>query len=342
MDVFECPCCGARIFFRNPACMACGAELVFDPQGRRFASTETSQPCANRDAIGCNWVAAGGGGRGGDLGAFCAACAMTRTSPDRGVDDNDALWAEAEGAKRWVVAGLMRWGLFTEADPHAPPVFDMLSESTAGGAAQVTMGHMEGVVTLNVAEADPAIREARRAELAERYRTMTGHVRHELGHLVFERLAQAPGFLAAFRPLFGDERDDYGAALDAHYANAADGEAPPPEGHLTDYAAAHPHEDWAETFAHHLHLVDIVDSAARVGLSSPALETAGGAGFDPYAADDAETVLNVGGELSIALNHVNRSMGLADVYPFVLTPPTREKLGFVHRWLPAAGGGAAR
>lgn len=321
MELFSCPACGSPLYFRNLAC-ACGAGLAFDPEPRRFAPLADGEACANRAAIDCNWRAEG---------RLCRACAMTRTTPQLGVDDNDLLWREAEEAKRWVLANLMRWGLFREADRRPRPIFDMLSEETAAGETRVMMGHADGVVTINVAEADPSVREARRMEMAERYRTMTGHFRHELGHFVLERLLTLPEFAGPFRALFGDERADYAAALKRHYADG-----PPADHakrHLTAYASAHPHEDWAETFAHHLHLVDMTDSAAHGGLSSAALEAAGGGAFDAYAAPDAATLLGVAVELGLAINHVNRAMGMHDVYPFVLTPTTREKLGFVHAWI---------
>ncbi|MGF1660799.1 MAG: putative zinc-binding metallopeptidase [Rubrimonas sp.] len=328
MELFRCPACGAALFFRNARCL-CGAELAFDPRRRAFLTLGPDvAPCANRAAIACQW-------RAPEPGALCLSCAMTRTVPDTGIPDAAELWADAEDAKRRVIANLMRWGFFTEADPHAPPVFDMLAETGGDG---VTMGHAAGVVTINVAEADPAVREARRARLAERYRTMIGHFRHELGHFVFDRLAAAPGFPEAFRALFGDERADYAAALEAHYARhpGSGDDDPPPPGFLTAYAAAHPHEDWAETFAHYLHLVEICDSAARAGLRAPALVTAGGGGFDPYAPCPLDALLDAAAELGVALNHVNRAMGLADLYPFVLTAPIRAKLGFVHDWIERA------
>lgn len=326
METFTCPSCGMRLFFRNRLC-GCGTEVAFDPDRRAFASLgDSCAPCGNRDAVCCNWRAA-------PDGALCRSCAMTRTVPDLGVNDNAALWAEAEEAKRWVLANLMRWGLFTERDRYPPPVFDMLAEQTQGGPATVTMGHQDGVVTINIAEADPAVREARRQQLAERYRTMTGHFRHELGHFVFARLAEAEGFLDAFRPLFGDERADYDDAMRRYYAEAP---MAPASDHVTPYAGSHPHEDWAEIFAHHQHLTDMADSAARIGLNCATLEAAGGAAFDPYDTDDTEAVLTVAMELGVALNHVNHAIGLRNAYPFVLTPEVREKLRFAHRWIGAA------
>lgn len=331
MEVFLCPACGGRLFFDNLVCI-CGADVAFDPDARTFVRLSEAAACSNRDEISCNW-------RADNDGALCRSCATTRTHPDLAMEGHRTLWADAEAAKRRVMADLMHWGLFTAADQRPAPVFDMLAESTRMGEQEVIMGHEEGLITINVAEANPAEREERREEMEERYRTMTGHFRHEIGHFVHVRLADAPGFLDAFRALFGDERADYGAALDRYYANGA-----PPgwqDTHLTEYATAHPHEDWAETFAHFLHLVALTASAKAIDLSTPALSEAG-PGFDAYAAREAEPFLTIAVELSVALNHTNRAMGLADLYPFVLTPATREKLGFVQSWLPLAGAADSR
>jgi hypothetical protein len=325
MEVFRCPDCAAAAPFRALACV-CGATLTWAPDARGFAADAAF--CANRDAAACNWAAEG-------EGALCRACAMTRTLPDLGVGDNRALWREAELAKRWVLANLMRWGWFTRTSRFAPPVFDLLCEAGAYGPTEVSMGHAEGVVTINVAEADPAVREARRAELGERYRTMTGHFRHELGHYLFGRLWTLDGFIGAFRETFGDERADYAAALGRHYEMG-----PPPDWaarHVTPYASAHPHEDWAETVAHLLHLTDIADSAIAVGLSVPALRLAPPT-FDPWDAADAEPGLTIAMDFALAANAVNRAMGLPDLYPFVVGPAARAKLGFARDWLRRGGG----
>ncbi len=321
MRIFQCPVCGEALFFENAAC-ACGARVAYDPERAAFVGQFT--PCANREVIGCNWIAEGDGG-------LCRACAMTEVIPDRSTPQNVELWAEAEFAKRWVLANLARWGWFTARDQGSRPVFRLLSEQTSTGETSVTMGHADGVVTINVIEADPAERVRRRVELGEPMRTMIGHFRHELGHFFFTRLAGEPAFLDAFRAMFGDERADYAAALQRHYS-----EGPPAywrTTYVSAYSSAHPHEDWAECFAHLLHLADIVDSFVAAGLESDA---APAADYDPYAEREADRLITFGAELGIALNHVNRSMGLADIYPFVLTPQIREKLGFVHARLHAA------
>ena len=191
------------------------------------------------------------------------------------------------------------------------------------------MGHDDGLVTINVTEADHAERVRRREDLGERLRTMIAHFRHEIGHFFFfKRLGPQPGFTGSFRDIFGDERADYGAALERHYGSG------PSEGwtdnHVTPYASSHPHEDWAETFAHLLHLTDITDSFVAAGFSAPDLP---GGPYDAYGEDDAARLIHIGAALGIGLNHINRSMGLQDIYPFVLTPVTRQKLVFAHSWM---------
>ncbi len=322
MRLHACPNCGAMLFFVNYGCSNCGQQVEFDPDTDSF--TPLATPCANRDAIDCNW-------RAPQPGALCRACDMTEVIPDDS-GENRELWAESELAKRRVIVSLGRWGWFGPRDGGPLPEFSQLSETTSGGREAVTMGHQAGVVTINLAEADPAVRMARRESFDEPYRTMVGHYRHEIGHFMFERLAARDGFLDAFRALFGDERPDYGQALAAYHQSG-----PPPgwEGWcISAYATAHPHEDWAESFAHLLHITEIVDSAVNADVAGAAGVIQG---YDPYLETDAEALLTAGGALGIALNHVNRSMGLSDIYPFVHTPKIREKLAFVHGWIRQPG-----
>ncbi|GGF58971.1 hypothetical protein SAMN05216376_104258 [Mameliella alba] len=320
MQVFNCPACQTPLWFDNDRC-TCGQEVGFDPQAQVMVAVTAR--CANHPAIGCNWLPEP------EADGLCRSCAMTETVPDLREADNLPLWARTEAAKRWMLANLARWGWFTDTDPGPRPVFSLLSEDTAQGEQQVTMGHAQGVITINVSEADEATRAERQDDLGELYRTMLGHMRHECAHFLFERLTVRPAFLARFRGLFGDERADYAKALDSHYAAPRD----PGETHITPYATAHPHEDWAETVAHLLHLVDIADSAAAAGLSLPEGPPPG---YNAYADADADRVLNHAVRLSLAVTHVNRALELPDLYPFVLTPSVRGKLGFAHDQLRAA------
>lgn len=316
MELFYAPGENAPLYFRNLVSPA-GYDVAFVPSLRAFLQLSGDvTACANRAQIGCNWAAQ-------PNDAHCISCAMTTTVPELSYGDNLRLWADAEAAKRWVIAGLMRWGFYLPGDRVEGPNFKFLSEKTSLGDVDVIMGHENGVVTINVLEADAAISEERKQRMAERYRTMTGHIRHELGHAVFMRLTALNGFLAAFRTLFGDETLEYKAALERHYQYG-----PPADfaqRHLTAYASAHPHEDWAETFAHYLHLVDMLDSARAANLVSYHV--------DPYVDGDVDHLLSAAAKIGIALNHVNRSMGMSDLYPFVFSPITLEKLGFVHHWV---------
>ena len=315
MQIFRCPNCSAPLYFHNLAC-GCGQAAIFDPEAQ--AMLPTGQTCRNREDIGCNWVA--------EKDGLCRSCAMTETVPDLREPNNLPLWEISELAKRWVIANLARWGWFSHADQGPRPTFRMLSEKTLAGEENVTMGHADGLITINVTEASEAVLAERQEELGELYRTMTGHVRHEVAHFLFLRLSQNPHFLNDFRALFGDEQTDYAAALDTHY------NSPKPAGphHITSYATAHPHEDWAETIAHLLHLVDLIDSAAAAQLSLP---EGPAPGYDAYADPDTETVVSMAVDVSIAVNHVNRALDLPDVYPFVLPDGVRRKFAFAHSHL---------
>ncbi|MCP1728344.1 hypothetical protein J2T60_002344 [Natronospira proteinivora] len=314
MRVFNNPVGSGSLWFDNLT-TAEGTPVAYDPQARAFLPMPPF--CANRERIGCNWIAP-------KEGAFCRSCAMTALAPDPSIPGAIPNWAQTEAAKRWVLDNLGRWHWFRPEDPGAPPVFHLLAE----GPTQVLMGHVEGVVTISVAEADPVVRVTRRQALDEPYRTMIGHMRHEIAHMLWWRLSLREDFLEAFRAMFGDERADYQAALQRHYHDG-----PPADWRdrfLTSYASCHPHEDWAETAAHLLHLTDITDSCVASGLSSPDQPTPG---WDPYAEPDTERLLHIAASLTVRVNHVNRSMGLSDLYPFVLSGPARRKLAFVHDWL---------
>lgn len=249
---------------------------------------------------------------------------MTTVIPDLSMNDSRANWAATEVAKRWALANLARWNWFNVEDQGMLPQFHLLAE----GANPITMGHAEGVVTISIAEADPVVRVRRREAFDEPYRTMLGHIRHELAHLLWWRLSSVPKFLDAFRAKFGDERQDYQNALQEHYRVG------PSKGweklFLTRYASAHPHEDWAETVAHLLHLTDIADSFVATDLQSAQLPDHD---WDPYAETDSGRLVSAAASLTISVNHINRSMGLTDLYPFVLSDAAREKLAFVHHWL---------
>ena len=306
MDILPCPFTGARIYPEATQSVN-GEAIAYDPHAHALVPADTAICCAHRERLGCSWTAA-------EPGGLCLSCATTTVVPDLSTPEAEAFWAATEAAKRWVFAGLIRLGWFSSDRPNLPE-FHLLSEKVEGRRTQVMMGHDEGLITLNIMEADPAIALKRKQEFGEPLRTMIGHVRHEMAHFLFERLArEEPGFLPAFRNLMGDERADYGEALQAYYDNG-----PTPgwqDRHISTYASAHPHEDWAESCANALHLEDMAKAARELGI-----------------APEGDTPLDQAQTVGIGLNHLCRSLGQPDPYPMVISPVVRQKLDFAMSWL---------
>ena len=325
MRTFTCEACGNRLLFDNTRCLACGTEQGFEASSLRLVPVGTGgtggtadrQRCANHQAIGCSWLADDG------PDTLCLSCRLTRTRPADVDTDALASWASTEADKRRLVYQLLDLGLPVDPDDLR---FDLLSSARES----VTIGHDNGVVTLDLAEERDPHREQMRLQMGEAYRTMLGHLRHETGHyyqlLLVDRSTDERR-RQRYVELFGDPDADYAAALERHYAQG------PPENwgerFVSEYATAHPYEDWAETFAHYLHLTDTLQTAAAYGLT---VEEAAGAGPVDHAEQlsGAQELVNRWLPLSFALNAVNRSMGKPDLYPFVLTQPVVAKLGFVH------------
>jgi hypothetical protein len=230
------------------------------------------------------------------------------------------LWAEVEKAKRRLVYSLDRLNLpivSKHDDPERGLSFDIKADE---GSTRVLTGHADGLITLNLGEADAVWRERMRQQLKERYRTLLGHFRHEVGHYYWEVLIRDTPALDAYRALFGDERQDYAKALERHYSRGALENYS--DSFITPYAASHPWEDWAETFAHYLHMRDTLETAQHFGFCSVRLERVS-------IVSDFDSVLAEWTELTIALNALNRSMGHPDAYPFAISPTVRDKLTFV-------------
>jgi len=335
---FSCAVCSRLLVFENSVCMHCGTPVGYDPGARQLVPLPRDgalRRCANAVLAGCNWLVT-------VPGALCPCCRLTRTRPADADAAGLAAFARTEAAKRRLHYQLADLGLpvVPRADDEARGLaFDLLSSART----PVTTGHADGVVTIDLAEGQDAHREAMRVEMAEPYRTLLGHVRHEVGHYYWVVLVQGNGLVPAggavldrFRELFGDERADYGAALDRHYAGG------PPSGwndtHVSAYATAHPWEDWAETFAHYLHIRDSLQTAGAYGMVVTGPDGAGAdAGQLVAVPNEHDTgqqpfqqTLDTWLPLTYALNAVNRSMGRDDLYPFVISPPVAGKLAFVH------------
>lgn len=329
MRAFTCPTCAKLVFFANSVCLACSTEISYSRAARAMVRADSGRPCANLTAATCNWLIDEQTPDGG----LCFCCALTRTRP---ADDDPAAMAAfalTEQAKRRLVYQLDDLGLPITGraeDAVGGLAFDLLSSAVE----PVVTGHASGVITLDLAEGDASHRERMRMELDEPYRTLLGHLRHETGHWYWEVLVDRPGQAAGFRALFGDERADYGKALAAHYDTAAEPDWA--DSYVSVYATAHPWEDWAETFAHYLHIRDTLQTAAAYGV------TVNGPQNPELRSDanlSAEPVEDPGGfgeiidnwlPLTYALNAVNRSMGARDLYPFVLAPRVQDKLRYVH------------
>ena len=314
MRDFQCPNCGQRLAFENSQCLRCLSAVGIDPAVGDFALAGFR--CANAELAACNWLVP-------VAGQLCRSCRLTRTRPDD--DDLDALreFAQAEKAKRRLVFELdaLRLPVRGRAeDPEQGLAFDLLSSR----GTPVTTGHADGVITLDLAESDDVHREQLRISMDEPYRTLLGHFRHEIGHYYFTVLV---GDLDRedFTALFGDPDLDYQAAIDRHYAEGA------PSGwgeeYVSAYATMHPAEDWAETFAHYLHIRDSLDTAAAFAFAPAGVAI----GSVPASGIGFERVIEVWLPLAWSLNMLNRSMGQDDLYPFVLSPPVLEKLRYVHR-----------
>nr|WP_154921164.1 putative zinc-binding metallopeptidase [Microbacterium testaceum] len=322
MKSFRCRVCANALYFENSVCLSCGTGLGYSRAEREIAPVDGNgrytdaagliwHVCRNLNLSGCTWLARFEGGQ-------CEACDLTRVRPNDADAKGLSQFPVAERAKRWLLVDLDRLGFDVAGkaeDPERGLCFDLLSSV----AENVTIGHADGVITIDLAESDDAYRVRVQEQLGEPYRTMLGHFRHEVGHYMEWRLVEGTDRLAEARRLFGDETADYQAEIDRHYS-----EGPPadwPERYISTYATMHPYEDFAETWAHFLHMTDTVETAHIYGLA----RTAGPEDSPTFRAFVTDTWM----PLSTALNMVNRSMGKADLYPFVIPDPVLDKLDFI-------------
>jgi len=354
MRIFHCDHCDHLVFFENTACVRCGHLLAFLPDLGEIGSLErvddlrwrsplahdaTYRLCRNyREENVCNWALADA-----DTHERCLSCRLTRVVPDLGRQGNREAWYRLEVAKRRLVYTLLALQLpivDRDDDPVGGLAFEFMADPDDPSLPPTITGHEHGVIRINVAEADASERERRRASLHEPYRTLLGHVRHEIGHYYWERLIAPSAYrLQTFRAVFGDEREDYAAALQRHYA-----EGPPADWtarFVSAYASAHAWEDWAETWAHYLHITDTVETAAACGVSirpgrrnEPSMKALPADVATPNT--PFERMMAAWYSLTYVLNNLNRGLGLPDGYPFVLSPAAVEKLRVVHEVIAGA------
>jgi len=264
---------------------------------------------------------------------LCRSCALTRTRPADWDTTGLEQFGAAESAKRRLLFQLYDLGLPIEDDLH----FELLSSRDG----PVTTGHDDGVITIDLAESDDVRRVQRQAQLGEPYRTLLGHFRHEIGHYYEPILVDRTEQREAFRSLFGPETLDYQRELERHYEQGPPGDWA--QRHVSSYATMHPSEDWAETFAHYLHIRDTLQTAAAFGVTVAGPED-GAQELPVEPKDDVRPfakLVAVWLPLTYALNAVNRSMGSHDLYPFTLAPVVIDKLSFVHDRVLALTGASA-
>jgi len=337
------------LYFENSRCEKCHYPLGFEstrlqllpleaqPGGTTYrlygepadtASTYTY--CQNHEHNACNWLVPSGGAT-----PFCLACDLNRTIPDLGQPGFLQRWQDIEAAKHRLVYSLLCLHLPVVSKrvyPDEGLQFDFKADESP--EQRVMTGHDNGLITINIAEADAIEREQARQSMHELYRTLLGHFRHEVGHYYWDRLIDNSPHLEEFRRLFGDDRQDYGEALKKHYAQGA-----PPDWQqhfISSYATSHPWEDWAETWAHYLHIIDTLQTGHAYGLRFEPLEELSEQGLraaiqDPYQVADFGQIMAMWLPLTFALNSLNRSMGQPDPYPFIISPDVQRKLAFIHK-----------
>ncbi|MGY8837809.1 MAG: zinc-binding metallopeptidase family protein [Enterobacterales bacterium] len=371
MKTFKCNCTEQLIlFFESSHCLACGRTVgiddefdqvepyEIDEQSGLFYKAEAPdvfyKKCDNNAQYHvCNGMV--------NLDTFipvadkdevlCFSCRFNETVPDLSIIGHIPLWKKMETAKRRALYTLKSLSLPLNTiiqEPESGLSFDFITDRNVSdhfvspiiGQDVVFTGHDCGHITINLAEADDVARSQAKIAMGERYRTLLGHFRHELGHYYFDQLiANSPKKHALCKQYFGDDELDYQQALDTHYKQGA-----PANWHetfISEYATMHPYEDWAETWAHYMHIIDTLETAKNFSITGSTT----GNEFELDEADELrlpqsayyfnsqtsiDAILDTWMEFSIILNSLNRSMGLADAYPFVLTQAVRTKLSFIH------------
>lgn len=343
MKIFRCGNCNHAVFFENYTCENCGhltgyrdkgrKMLTFNPKGHTLIDDRDLveyKYCKNKEYDACNWVIAKESPED-----FCNACQLNRTIPNLADLNNFEKWQNLEVAKHRLVYQLQKIGLAIPSKMRDINglCFDFVAQQNN---PSLMTGHDNGVITILLREADSVLREQMRKQFLEPYRTLIGHLRHEVGHYFWDRLIYTdPKVLEEFRTIFGDERADYGEALQLYYKVGAPSKWE--ASFISKYATSHAWEDWAETWAHYLHIMDMVETAYFFGMTVKPIKQSNDlkakVTFDPYTIEDFDVIIKTCRPLSFAVNSINRAMGVPDIYPFVITPAVVDKLKFIHSLL---------
>ncbi|XID75091.1 putative zinc-binding metallopeptidase [Alkanindiges sp. WGS2144] len=349
MKTFYCQHCGHQVFFLNTQCENCRALLGYLPDEENMGTffekrsdglwqsqnpqhiSKLFKPCYNYQVANvCNWMLPATSSE-----IYCKACQLTTVIPNLDEGNNKLYWSRLEAAKRRFLYSLYQLKIPPQPKRNSTDTEGLAFEFLAPYDNQPVMtGHDSGRITINIAEADSSYREWTRESMQELYRTLLGHFRHESGHYYFDRLIEGTKWYQPFKQLFGDDAQNYQGAINRHYDQGA------PEDwqnfYVSSYASMHPWEDWAETWAHYLHMMDTLDTAYHSGINIQPYNR-----FEPHMYLHASPVANPNFDqtladwfaLSYALNSLNRSMGLPDAYPFALSQVVLDKLRFVHQVL---------
>jgi hypothetical protein len=352
VKLFRCQVCGQALYYENTECLSCGSRLAFQPDYLTLSAIEPAEQeglfrlrprpgrrpgprryrlCQNHVEHGvCNFSVPAQ-----DPNPLCVCCRLTKVLPDLSVPGNLERWTAIEVAKRRLFYTLGQLGLI-HVNPPAGHVeklsFEFLQDQPG---QQVMTGHADGLITINVAEADDDERARRRLDLHEPYRTLLGHFRHESGHYYWDVLIRDGGRVQSYREVFGDESVDYADSLRRHYESGGS-PADWQSRHVSAYATSHPWEDWAETWAHYLHMVDLLETAAafntRVAVDPDPQDDTDEAVIDPFVPEgaDFDDLVAQWVPLTLLVNSLNRSLGQGDAYPFALSEGALRKLRYVH------------
>jgi|SRR5450432_531959 len=345
MKLYTCSNCHSLIYFENNICLHCEHTVGFDsvslsmitlfPESNHvFSNAQKKQEkfhfCKNAEYNACNWLI-----DSSQTSLYCQACDLNRIIPD--LDNQEYLrrWKSIEIAKHRLIYSLLRLRLPVEKkidNEETGIAFDFLADTNP--KEKVITGHDSGTITLNIDEADEAARVRHKMDLGEKYRTLLGHFRHEIGHYYWELLIKNTDAIKKFRELFGNEEIDYAESLEAYYKNGSPADWS--EHFISPYATSHAWEDWAETWAHYLHLMDTLETAFSFGIRIHPETVQVTKGIqasiqqDPYDMTDFAQIIKWWLPLTFAVNSLNRSMGHSDFYPFVISDPVVEKLKFIH------------